>query len=103
MRMTKIICTIGPASSNIDILRQLTQAGMDVVRLNRSHGTQEEHAAIIDSIKELRQETGLPLAILLDLKGPEIRTGTFVGGRVELLPGQVFDIYSQETLGDSTK
>ena len=77
MRKTKIICTIGPASSSPETLKQLALAGMDVARLNRSHGTQEEHASIIDSLKELRKETGLPIAILLDLKGPDIRTGTF--------------------------
>ncbi|MDD2427730.1 MAG: pyruvate kinase, partial [Eubacteriales bacterium] len=100
MRKTKIICTIGPASSSPEILKQLALAGMDVARLNRSHGTQEEHAKIIDALKELRKETGLPIAILLDLKGPEIRTGTFIGGKVVLNPGQDFFIHSEEILGD---
>ena len=100
MRKTKIICTIGPASSSPETLKQLALAGMDVARLNRSHGTQEEHASIIDSLKELRKETGLPIAILLDLKGPEIRTGTFVNSKVFLQPGQDFYIHSEELVGD---
>ena len=100
MRKTKIICTIGPASSSPETLKQLAWAGMDVARLNRSHGTQAEHAEIIDSLKELRKESGLPIAILLDLKGPEIRTGSFVNSKVFLQAGQDFYIHSEQLVGD---
>ncbi|NLV99046.1 MAG: pyruvate kinase [Clostridiaceae bacterium] len=103
MRKTKIICTIGPASSSPETLKQLALAGMDVARLNRSHGTQDEHAEIIDSLKKLRQESGLPIAILLDLKGPEIRTGSFVRSKVFLQTGQDFYIHSEELVGDEKR
>jgi len=80
-RMTKIICTIGPASSSPEILRQLILAGMNVARLNFSHGSHEEHKGRIDLIKQLRQELNVPVALLLDTKGPEIRTGAFKEGK----------------------
>lgn len=100
MRKTKIICTIGPASSNPEMLEQLASAGMDVARLNRSHGSQEEHAEVIDELKRLREKSAQPIAILLDLKGPEIRTGSFVNSKVFLQAGQDFYIHSEELLGD---
>ncbi len=103
MRKTKIICTIGPASSDRETLKQLTLAGMDVARLNCSHGTQEEHEAVIRNLKEVRKETGIPLAILLDLKGPEIRTGTFEKKKISLHADDDFAIYSEEIVGDESK
>ena len=81
MRKTKIICTIGPASEKPEVLRQLMESGMDVARENFSHGSHEEHKRRIDLIKKLREELGKPVAILLDTKGPEIRLGTFKGGK----------------------
>ena len=80
MRKTKIICTLGPAVDGDDALRSLLDAGMDVARLNFSHGSHEEHARRIEAVRRLRAETGIPCAIMLDTKGPEIRTGTLAGG-----------------------
>ncbi len=77
MRKTKIICTIGPASASEDIIRQLILSGMNVARLNFSHGTHEQQKGFANIIKKLRAELNLPIALLLDTKGPEIRTGSF--------------------------
>ncbi|NLZ55935.1 MAG: pyruvate kinase, partial [Clostridiaceae bacterium] len=103
MRKTKIICTIGPAVQGIDKLRGLVKAGMDVARLNCSHGSHEEHALKIIDIKQIRREGNLPLPILIDLKGPEIRCHSFVGGKVELAEGQSFAIHSEPLLGDASR
>ena len=73
MRKTKIVCTIGPASSSEDVLMDMALAGMNVARLNFSHGTHEGHQKTIDMIKRVRERLGLPIAILLDTKGPEYR------------------------------
>jgi pyruvate kinase len=77
VRKTKIVCTIGPASESEEVLRELCLAGMNVARLNFSHGTHEEHLERIRRIKKVREELGLPIAIMLDTKGPEFRIGTF--------------------------
>ena len=103
MRKTKIICTIGPASSSQKDLKELVLAGMDVARLNCSHGSQKEMAEIISAIRQVRAETGIPVAVLIDLKGPEIRTGKFKAGKVKLEANQRFTIYSDEIEGDSSK
>ncbi len=100
MRKTKIICTLGPASSDEATLREMMKAGMDVARLNFSHGTYEEHRKKANMIKKLRQELNLHTALLLDTKGPEIRLGTFEGGCVALRAGQHFSLYMQEHRGD---
>ena len=71
MRKTKIICTIGPASESEDMIRELCKAGMNVARLNFSHGSHEEHKARVEKIKKIRTELDLPIAIMLDTKGPE--------------------------------
>ena len=80
MKKTKIICTMGPNMDTGDTLRDVMLAGMDVARLNFSHGSHEEHKGRLDHIKELREELGIPVAILLDTKGPEIRTGVLQEG-----------------------
>ena len=77
MRKTKIICTIGPASENEEVLTKMCLAGMNVARLNFSHGTHEEHEKKIALIKSVREKLGLPIAIMLDTKGPEYRIRTF--------------------------
>jgi pyruvate kinase len=77
MKKTKIVCTIGPASEDRETLTEMIKTGMNVARLNFSHGTHEEHQRRIDLIKEIRKELNIPVAILLDTKGPEIRTGRF--------------------------
>ena len=84
MRKTKIICTIGPASESEEMLRQLIDAGMNVARFNFSHGTYEEHRAKFKRLVRLRREMGVPVATLMDTKGPEIRLRDFEGGKVML-------------------
>ena len=100
MRNTKIVCTIGPASSSREMLERLMDAGMNVVRLNFSHGTREDHAEKIALIRTLAAEKGLPIAILQDLSGPKIRTGVFAGGRVELEPEDRFTLTARDVPGD---
>lgn len=102
MRKTKIVCTLGPATDNEDVLRKLMLAGMNVARLNFSHGTHEEQKRRMDMVKKLRTELGLPVAILLDTKGPEVRTRDFEGGKVEVKAGDFFTLTTREILGDST-
>ena len=102
-KKTKIVCTIGPASESIDTLKELIKSGLNVCRLNFSHGNYEEHGKRIDNIKAARNEMNLPIAILLDTKGPEIRTGKFSSPEVNLVEGQNFIITMEDVLGDETK
>ena len=101
MRRTKIICTLGPSSSDPVTVGKMLDAGMNVARLNFSHGTHESHRKYIDMIKEIRQQRGCPLAIMLDTKGPEIRTGTIKEGTVKLKNGQEFVLTSRQVEGDA--
>ena len=103
MRKTKIICTIGPASENEETLTQMCLAGMNVARLNFSHGTHEEHAKKIELIKRVRQKLGLPIAIMLDTKGPEYRVKTFASGKVDIPDGATFTFTTDEVEGDETR
>lgn len=100
MRKTKIVCTIGPASESEETIRALCLAGMNVARLNFSHGTHKEHKVRIDTIKKVREELGLPIAILLDTKGPEYRIGTFEEGKVKLNAGDHFTFTTDDIIGD---
>lgn len=100
MRKTKIICTIGPASENEEVMTKMCQAGMDVARLNFSHGTHEEHQKKIDTIKKVREKLNLPIAIMLDTKGPEYRIKTFENGRITLKEGDVFTLTTDEVVGN---
>lgn len=102
MRKTKIICTIGPASQDEGVLTKMCQAGMNVARLNFSHGSHTEHKEIIDLIKKVREKLGLPIAIMLDTKGPEYRIGTFAGGQVEVKDGETFTFTTDDVEGDAT-
>ncbi len=102
MRKTKIVCTLGPATKDEAVLRKLIEEGMDVARLNFSHGTHDDHKERIEMIKKLRRELDKPVAILLDTKGPEIRTRDFEGGKVEVVDGQTFTLTTREIMGDST-
>ena len=88
MLKTKIVCTLGPASNSPEMIEKMIRAGMNVARLNFSHGTHEEHAEVIDRIRKARDRLGVPLAIMLDTKGPEIRLGKFKGGEAELKDGE---------------
>lgn len=92
MRNTKIVCTIGPASESIEILEQLIEAGMNVARLNFSHGDFAEHGARIENIRQAAKNKGKTVAILLDTKGPEIRTGSFKDGEAELIEGSTVHV-----------
>ena len=103
MRKTKIICTIGPASENEETLTQMCLAGMNVARLNFSHGTHAEHERKIELVKRVRQKLGLPIAIMLDTKGPEYRIGTFASGKVEIKTGDSFTFTTRDVAGDETK
>ena len=101
MRKTKIICTLGPATDNGDILRQLMLGGMNVCRFNFSHGDHPSHKRRLDEVIALREELNLPIATLLDTKGPEIRTGTFEPSKVELVQGQKFTLTTKDIVGSS--
>ncbi len=100
MRKTKIVCTVGPASESREVLGRMMDAGMNVARLNFSHGTQEEQGAKIRLIRELAAEKGLPIAILQDLAGPKIRTGSFSCGGVDLKPGDPFTLTARDVDGN---
>ena len=103
MRKTKIICTIGPASESEEKLRELMQAGMNVARFNFSHGTHEEHKKKFDRVLKVSNELELPVATMLDTKGPEIRLKDIEGGRTELVAGQKFILTTEELLGNNEK
>lgn len=103
MRKTKIVCTIGPASEEVSVLRQLIQQGMNVARLNFSHGSHEEHGNRIRNIRQAAEEEGKVVAILLDTKGPEIRTKDLMHPEVELKAGETFILTTEDILGDEKK
>jgi pyruvate kinase len=103
MRKTKIICTLGPSTDKEGILRELMLSGMNVARMNFSHGSYEEHGKRLEQVKKIRSELGLPIAILLDTKGPEIRLKEFEKGRVQLKKGQKFTLTTAEILGDESR
>ena len=101
-RKTKIVCTLGPATDGDGILRQMLEAGMNVARFNFSHGSHEEHKRRLDALKALRQELDLPVAAMLDTKGPEVRLKSFAGGTVELKAGREFTLTTRDVTGDDT-
>lgn len=103
MRKTKIVCTIGPASESEETLEKLIEAGMNVARLNFSHGSHEEHAGRIERIKKVSKKLGKIVGILLDTKGPEIRTHKMEGDAIELVTGQSIDISMTEVLGNTER
>ena len=103
MRKTKIVCTLGPATDDENIMRQLMLEGMSVARMNFSHGTHEEQKRRLDMVKKIRKELDLPIAALLDTKGPEIRIGDIDGGKVELKKGQTFCLTTEEVLGNAER
>lgn len=103
MRKTKIICTIGPACDNKETLVAMAKAGMNVARLNFSHGTHDEHLKKIKLLKEVREELGLPIAILLDTKGPEYRIKTFENKEIELSIGDRFIFTTDDIIGNKDR
>ena len=100
MRKTKIICTLGPAVDNDDMIKELISSGMDCARVNFSHGTHEEHRKNIAMIKKVRDELSLPIAIMLDTKGPEYRIGAFENGEIFLSDGDDFVFTTRELIGN---
>lgn len=103
MRKTKIICTLGPATDNENIVRSLMLSGMNVARFNFSHGNHEQHKMRAEMIKKIRAELNLPIAMLADTKGPEIRLKKFENGKVELKDNQKFILTTRDVEGDETK
>ncbi len=102
MRKTKIVCTIGPASSDEAVFADMCRAGLNVARLNFSHGTHEEHQKKLDMIHKVRRELGLPIAVMLDTKGPEYRIRTFKNHKITLPDGGAFTFTTREVEGDET-
>ena len=103
MRKTKIICTIGPSSEDPAVFREMCKVGLNVARLNFSHGSHPEHQKKIDMIKQIRDELNMPIAIMLDTKGPEYRIKTFRDGKINLKDGDLFTFTTRDIVGDETK
>lgn len=103
MKKTKIICTIGLAVDEEAVLEKLILAGMDVARINFSHGNYQDQEARIETVKQAREKVGKPVALMLDTKGPEIRIGKFKDGKIELNEGDIFTLVTDEILGDKEK
>ena len=102
MRKTKIICTIGPASESEAVLEKMCLAGMNVARLNFSHGVHAEHKEKVDTIKRVREKLGLPISIMLDTKGPEYRIKTFKDKKIHLNDGDIFTFTTEDVIGNET-
>lgn len=103
MRKTKIICTMGPATDDIEVLKEMIHAGMNVARFNFSHGSHDEHLQRINLVRDARSQLGKPVSLMLDTKGPEIRTGTYASGKVSIVEGQSFTLTTREVEGDETQ
>ena len=104
MKKTKIVCTMGPNSNDLNVMRELVKQGMDIARFNFSHGDHAEQKARMDALKRIRQEEGKHIAILLDTKGPEIRTGLLKDGqKVQLEEGETFILTTEEIEGDNKR
>ena len=103
MRKTKIICTIGPACESEAVLTELCKSGMNVARLNFSHGTHEYHLSLINKIKSVREKLEMPIAIMLDTKGPEYRIKTFEGGKITLNDGDRFVFTTDDIIGNNER
>lgn len=103
MKKTKIICTIGPAVDEPEVLEKLMIAGMDVARINFSHGNYQDQEARIETVKQVREKVGKPVALMLDTMGPEIRIGKFKDGGIELKEGDIFTLITEDILGDKNK
>lgn len=103
MRKTKIVCTLGPATDSYAMIKKLIKAGMNVARVNMSHGDHEEHRGRIELIKRAREELNTPVAILMDTKGPEIRIRTFADGKAELVAGGTFTLTTEDVVGSDAR
>ena len=100
MKKTKIICTMGPATADDEVLKEIMRSGMDVARINFSHGSGAEHLPKVEQVKRLREELGLPIALLLDTSGPEIRLGNFENDKVQLNAGDTFTLTARDITGN---
>ncbi len=103
MRKTKIVCTLGPASASYDQIKSMALAGMNVARCNMSHGDYEEHGGRIANLKKVREDLGMPLPIMIDLKGPEVRVGTFENGSIEVSEGMTLIFTADDVVGNEKK
>ena len=103
MKRTKIIATIGPTSESVSMLKELITHGMNVARLNFSHGTHDEHLQRINNIRQASAEVGIPVAIMLDTKGPEIRTGTLKENKITLTAGEIVTLTTADIIGDAKR
>ncbi len=102
MRKTKIVCTLGPSTETEEVVRGLCLAGMNVARMNFSHNTHQDHQRRIDLVKKVRDELGLPIAIMLDTKGPEYRIKTFENGKITLHDGEMFTFTTEDVVGNGS-
>ncbi|MCM1042617.1 MAG: pyruvate kinase [Corallococcus sp.] len=103
MRKTKIVCTLGPASTTYEQIKKMAEAGMNVARINMSHGLYEEHLERVNNVKRVRDDLEIPLPIMVDLKGPEVRIGTFADGKIEVTENMPFVFTNKDIVGDQTK
>ena len=103
MKKTKIICSIGPASNSVEVMEQLVLNGMNCARINMSHATEEEILKVIDTVREVRKRTGMPVAIMYDTKGPEFRTSEFELEGIEIKTGETIKMVKEDVLGDKEK
>ena len=103
MKKTKIICSIGPASSSVEVMKQMVEAGMNVARINFSHATLEENKQVLETIKEVRRLTGENIAILYDTKGPDFRCGIMQEGGINLIPGNLIRIVKENVIGNEER
>ena len=103
MRKTKIVCTIGPATKEVETLKQLILAGMNVARINFSHGNYEDQKVYIDNVKQAREELNMPVALLLDTQGPEIRTGKLEQMPVELKAHDILTLVNEDIIGNKER
>ena len=101
MKKTKIICSIGPASNNIEVMMQMAQSGMNCVRINLSHATEESALSVIDNVREVRRLTHMPIAVMYDTKGPEFRTLEFINGGVNLRRGELIKRTKKKVIGNN--
>lgn len=99
MRRTKIVCTLGPATSSVEIMKELIKNGLDAARVNFSHGTHESHSVIINMLKQAREELNAPIPLILDTKGPEIRIKKFGVDKIYLERGQKFTLTTRDVEG----
>ena len=103
MKKTKIVCSIGPSSSDVEVMKEMVEAGMNVARINFSHATMEERVKVVDSVRKVRKLTGKSVALLWDTKGPEFRSGVLENDSIELVPGNTIRIVKEDVLGNQER